>query len=245
MIFAEYQSHGSDLELPEFGQDRWNAEWNGYAAILADTFGQGRVLLSGPHPEFPSEGGKYQKPRLIGAMVKWAFRDDAVLPHIIGRDDRMPVMRVESGLKAMSARVTADTVVSSLSIYVAEGDGRGMLGIYIGDGDGRPGVLLAAGAPIELSPGSGGRWYTTALRRRVRILRDSTVWLAWLFERPVALAMDSSANGGGLGSTRIESTGLGWRDLSDNSLPRVFPDKTLADNKIAAVYALGTSPEQP
>jgi glutamine amidotransferase-like uncharacterized protein len=41
--------------------------YENYAAILNDTYGSGRVLLSGPHPELDP-----QKPEMLAKMILWA-----------------------------------------------------------------------------------------------------------------------------------------------------------------------------
>lgn len=48
-------------------------EWRGKAAIIAGTYGQGRVILCGPHPETPWEGdiGEGCVPWLYPKMAAW------------------------------------------------------------------------------------------------------------------------------------------------------------------------------
>ncbi|HEX7468038.1 MAG TPA: BPL-N domain-containing protein, partial [Methanobacterium sp.] len=46
-----------------------NSFLDGYAAILDDTYGSGRIILSGPHPELDPA-----KPELVARMVAWVSK---------------------------------------------------------------------------------------------------------------------------------------------------------------------------
>jgi hypothetical protein len=236
-VFAIYENNGPDLEDPEHGGNRWNPRWNSSAAILGDNFGEGRLILSGPHPEFPSENGKYQKPRLIGAMVKWAFRDDTSVPVIVGREDRLPGRMTASTLMAMSNRITVDTSLSGISIYVERASGRGILGVYADNGKGRPGRLLATTGPFRLDSGEG--WRSLSLKSDLHLEEGRTVWLAWMFENETVLAIDDAGRGGDLGDTRIRTSQHWWRSTWRDELPLHFPASGETMKKITAVFAFG------
>ena len=46
-----------------------NTGYQNYAAIIGDTYGSGRVILSGPHPELSPEN-----PQLLTNMVLWVTK---------------------------------------------------------------------------------------------------------------------------------------------------------------------------
>ncbi len=235
-IFAVYADNESDLENPDYGEDRWNPEWDDSAAILGDQFGEGRLILSGPHPEFPSEGGKFQKPRLIGAMVKWAYRDDSDLPFVIGREDRLPNDLMSTKLSAMSTLVTAASRITSMSVFIRKGSGRGILGVY-SSLDGKPKMLLAQS---KLFPITGeGEWHDVQLVNPITVASGSRIWLAWIFDSPVALSSDTTKNAGDLGGSRIALGSLRWSGAKIPSLPRIFPSEGPLSQVIVALYALG------
>ncbi len=237
-VFAVYGGNGADAENPGHGQDRWNPEWNLSAAILGDTFGRGRLVLSGPHPEFPSEDGKFQKPRMLGAMVKWAAGDDSPVPFVIGREDRLPARKHSSGLSALSTVVTADCVIEELHIYIAGGEGRGVLGIY-GDNDrGRPGALLASVEPFEIEEVNG--WYRLPLKEPLAVSKSTTLWLAWMFDRGAFLPADQGQHAGALGSSRMMISTYRWPEGEEYALPAAFPEEAAADYRITGIYATGT-----
>ena len=237
-VFAIYSGNGPDLEDVGHGGDLWQGEWNGGAALLGDTFWKGRVMLSSPHPEFPSEQGKYRKARMIGAMVKWAFQDNRSVPYILGRDDKLSTFRTFADLTAMSSLVTADSSIGKISVFLEEGTVKGRLGIYSGGMEDRPGKLLAQTGEVVLS--GAGEWQTVDLREEVRVKKDSTVWLAWVFDGPVSLAVDTDANVGNLGGTLLRSSFLGWNDMSEEELPAFFPVRGENINMLVGIHALGS-----
>ncbi len=233
-IFAVYADNEEDPENPAYGKDLWNPAWDGAAAILGDQFGEGRLILSGPHPEFPSEAGKFQKPRLIGAMVKWAHRDDSELPFVIGREDKLPRELVTSRLAAMSTLVTAASQLGTMSIYIKEGAGRGVLGVY-SSRNGKPDRLLSQSSPFPLTGKSG--WRDVKLLDPITISSGTGIWLAWMFDSPVALAADTKKNSGDLGGSSIVLSSSQWTKKA--SMPRVFPSGSSILQEIVALYALG------
>ena len=237
-VFAEYAGNGSDPEDAGHGGDLWQVEWDGGGAMLGDTFGRGRVMLSSPHPEFPSEQGKYRKARMIGAMVKWAFQDNHSVPYILGRDDTLSTYRSFSDLSAMSCRVTADSLIRSISLYLDGGSAKGRLGIYSGGPEDRPGRLLAQTGEVAFSGGSD--WLSVDLQEELPVGKDSTVWLAWVFDSPVNLTVDSDENTGNLGGTLLRSSTLGWDSVSEEGLPAFFPVQGESRNVIVGINALGS-----
>jgi glutamine amidotransferase-like uncharacterized protein len=235
-IFAIYAENEQDPEQPAYGEDLWNPAWDGAAAILGDQFGEGRLILSGPHPEFPSEEGKFQKPRLIGAMVKWAHRDDSELPFVVGREDKLPGELVTTRLSAMSTLVTAASRISSMSVFIRKGRGRGVLGIY-SNRDGKPERLLTHSSPFSLAGKPG--WYDVQLLSPITAAPGTRIWLAWMFDGPVALASDTKKNAGDLGGSRIVLSSDRWSMTASSVMPRIFPSGDSDLQEIVALYALG------
>jgi glutamine amidotransferase-like uncharacterized protein len=235
-VFALYTGNGLDLEEPDQGNDIWNPDWDGAAAIIGDLYGKGRLILSGPHPEFPSKEGKFQKPRLIGAMVKWAYRDDSFIPFVIGREDRLPNSLMTTSLAAMSALVTASSEISSMKIYIRRGTARGILGVYSDDG-GRPKTLLAQSEPFPVSRKAG--WHEVRLKRPIEVDSGSILWLAWLFDGSVVLSSDGTEHAGDLGGSRIAASSFCWTGLKNSSLPRLFPLNSSFSHEIVALNAKG------
>ncbi len=235
-IFAVYAENESDVENPDNGEDRWNPQWDDSAAILGDQFGEGRLILSGPHPEFPSEEGKFQKPRLVGAMAKWAYRDDSDLPFVIGREDRLPKELITTKLSAMSTLVTAASRIASMSVFIKRGSGRGILGVY-SSLDGKPKMLLAQSKPFPVT--GKDEWHDVHLMNPITVAPGTRIWLAWVFDSPVALSSDTSKNAGDLGGSRIALGSVRWSKAKIPSLPRIFPSEGLVSQEIVGLYALG------
>jgi gamma-glutamylcysteine synthetase len=50
-----------------------NTGYMNYPAIIGDTYGSGRVILSGPHPEMDPEN-----PQLLTNMVLWLLKDKII-----------------------------------------------------------------------------------------------------------------------------------------------------------------------
>jgi len=64
---AMYKTDGSNDPLAVYTDNKTG--YQNYAAIATDTYGSGRVVLSGPHPELSP-----QKPEMLACMILWAFK---------------------------------------------------------------------------------------------------------------------------------------------------------------------------
>jgi len=65
---AMYETDGFDDSLANYAGDETG--YQGYSAIMGDTYGSGRVVLSGPHPELNP-----QKPEMLANMVLWTSKN--------------------------------------------------------------------------------------------------------------------------------------------------------------------------
>lgn len=65
---AMYETDGSDDTIAEYTGNETG--YQNYAAIVNDTYGSGRVILSGPHPELNP-----QNPEMLVRMILWASKD--------------------------------------------------------------------------------------------------------------------------------------------------------------------------
>lgn len=82
---AMYETYGSNVTLAEYKDNE--TDYQDYAAIVNDTYGSGRVILSGPHPELNLQkskifvGGKIkdfpqpQNPEMLVRMILWAAKE--------------------------------------------------------------------------------------------------------------------------------------------------------------------------
>jgi hypothetical protein len=234
-IFAEYSGNQQDLEIRSHGKGLWSSQWAGQAAILGDYYGLGRVVLSGPHPEHPLGSGLYQKPRLIGGMVKWASRDDSPVPTVLGREDILAAETTTPGLSAVSCDVTSPTRVASVNLFVREGEGRGILGLYRSGKDGKPTELLSQTPAFDLHPG----WQRGMLTEEIEIGASTTVWLAWILEKPVILAADYPKYSRDLGDASARFSWLEWGSLVNEELPALFPSEGQGISLLVSIHALG------
>lgn len=64
---AMYRTDGSSDSLAEYTSNETG--YQNYAAIVGDTYGSGRVVLSGPHPELSPT-----KPEMLTRMILWAAK---------------------------------------------------------------------------------------------------------------------------------------------------------------------------
>lgn len=64
---AMYRTDGSDDSLAKYADNETG--YQNYTAIARDTYGSGRVVLSGPHPELNP-----QKPEMLVRMILWAAK---------------------------------------------------------------------------------------------------------------------------------------------------------------------------
>ncbi|WP_424354508.1 BPL-N domain-containing protein [Methanobacterium sp. MBAC-LM] len=64
---AMYKTDGSNDSLAMYASNETG--YQNYAAIAADTYGSGRVVLSGPHPELSPT-----KPEMLASMILWAAK---------------------------------------------------------------------------------------------------------------------------------------------------------------------------
>ncbi len=162
IIFATYFNNSLDRESFEFGASRWKESFDNRIAILGQNFGQGRVILSGPHPEESSKSNSLQKARLLGAMIKWAYQDDTPITFSIGRNDILTEDDMSKNLRAMSGIVSADSLISNINIYIKEGTGRVIAGIYNSNEFMLPGDLLVQSEPLSINSSEPG-WLTVPL----------------------------------------------------------------------------------
>ena len=208
------------------------------AAIIGDYFGDGRIILSGPHPEISSTNNIYKKYRILANMIKWAYKDDTDVSYVLGREDALREYTYSSKLNAMSVFVEKDTYISKLSIYLHNAGGSAALGIYASNENGLPGKLLKQ---VIFSAFSNGGWCTKELNEELFVERNTTIWLAWIVEEPYTLCLtDYPENEGDVGDTSIISTDVCWSDLESSLLPKAFPQSGTVENRIASIYALGS-----
>lgn len=64
---AMYETDGSNDTMAEYTDNETG--YQNYAAIVNDTYGSGRVILSGPHPELSP-----QNPEMLVRMILWASK---------------------------------------------------------------------------------------------------------------------------------------------------------------------------
>ncbi len=237
-IFAYYDDNSLDLEMEPHGIDRWLESYNKEAAIIGDYFGEGRIVLSGPHPEISSANNIYKKHRVLANMVKWVYKDDTDVSYVLGREDTLREYTYSSKLNAMSVFVEKDTNISKLSIYLHNAKGSTTLGVYASNEDGLPGKLLTQ---VSFSAFSNGGWCSKELNEELFVEQNTTIWLAWIVEEPYTLYLtDYPQNEGDIGDTIIISTEVHWSDLESALLPEAFPPNGTVENKIASIYALGS-----
>jgi hypothetical protein len=230
-VLAVFAGNGPDPERQEHGDDLWNANWNGQAAILSDVFGRGRVMLCAPHPEHPREDARYQKSRLIGNMVRWAYGAPATDVVAIGREEILPRTRVTAGVEALSAHIATAMQLETLRMHLRSDRGRGTLGVY-SDEDGKPGRLLASTDPFVLLPDGG--WIERPLRRPLDLSAGDTVWLAWRYEESVRIAVDLPEYPSDAGATRV-AVAEGW---DGEGLPAAFPPDHRLGRELVSVAGL-------
>lgn len=64
---AMYKTDGSNDSMAGYADNKTG--YQNYGAIMSDTYGSGRVILSGPHPELNP-----QKPEMLVRMILWASK---------------------------------------------------------------------------------------------------------------------------------------------------------------------------
>ncbi len=237
-IFAYYDDNSLDLEWELHGIDRWLESYNKNAAIIGDYFGDGRLILSGPHPEISSGNNIYQKYRMVANMIKWVYKDDSNVTYVIGREDVLEEYTNSENLNAMSVYIEKDTYISNLNIYLHNAHGNAALGIYSDNEDGLPGELLTQ---VSFSAFSNGGWCTKPLNEELFVEGNTKIWLAWISENKDTLYLtDYPSNNGDVGDTVVVSTELEWNKLESGLLPSLFPADLIPENRIVSIFALGS-----
>jgi glutamine amidotransferase-like uncharacterized protein len=237
-ILATFGGNQEDLENPAHGKDLWRTDWEGGGAIIGDFFGKGRVLLCSPHPEHPRGTARYQSPRLVGNMVRWAFRQSNAPAIAVGRDVVFPETRTVGGLEAVSTVVATDVRLEELSVYVRHGRGPGLLGLY-SDEEGAPGELLAQSGTLLLRPEGG--WVTGSLENPVAVPAGRTIWLAWQFQETVSIAAEKPRYGGDTGDSTLLLSSASWT----GALPQHFPKDAFAESALVSALAVVVNTREP
>jgi hypothetical protein len=128
-------------------------------------------------------------------------------------------------------------VIEEMHIYIAGGEGRGILGIYENSVENRPGKLIATGEPFEID--EVNEWYHLRLNEPLHVSAGTTLWLAWMFDRGVFLPSDGRERRGELGSSRMVISTYRWTDPPQDALPHLFPRDAALDFRITTIYAAG------
>lgn len=235
MIFAYYENNEEDPELELHGIETWLPSYNKKAAIIGDYFGDGRIILSAPHPEISSFNSIYKKFRILANMIKWAYKDDSLVPYVIGREDVLKKLTNADKLTAMSVLIEKDTFIKSLNIYLYNAHTDFILGIYSDNEEHKPGELITE---IRFSAFANSGWCTRNLQEEIFFEQGSRIWLTWISESSEALYLsDSPFYNGDSGNTIIVNTDYSWPE--SGKLPPMFPEILNKEKEIASVYALG------
>jgi hypothetical protein len=235
IVFAHYYNNSLDREPYTHGSNRWKVNFDGMPAIIGLNFGAGRVILAGPHPEDNSKSKSFLRAEMLGAMIKWAGRDDTSIIFTVGRKEILPEADMSDKLRAMSSIVSADCTISGINIYIEQGSGGVIAGIYGSNEYDRPGELLTQSNACLINIENPG-WIHIPLNNEISLKKNSTVWLAWIFEEyPVITRTDLNLWEGDIGDTSVFKSSIKWEDLNTEKLPLIFPQDYKKEGIIVSI----------
>jgi hypothetical protein len=131
--------------------------------------------------------------------------------------------------RAMPVTFTEAGEINSISIYHNGGIGNLLIGVY-SDQNGQPSSLLTVTNSTTVNYNEG--WQTISLTNPLKVNSGQTIWLAWVFEKPVSVRYTTGTPG------RAQSSAT-W----SSGMPSTFGSYSTVGNKfsIYCTYIPGTS----
>jgi len=210
----------------------WKADWDTagggtkYKQSYVDYYGKGRVIVINAHPEIGRRAGYYWYPRWVGAGVVWASGHmNALSGYILGYDQgyysdgnfRRLSSSADYDMICQKEYISADGIISSISVLKSNGTGKLIVGIYTGDT--RPETCLVQSNPVSADGKTG--WQTVNLKKPYKVTKGETIWLAFMFQDTnhkyyYKRFVDKKGN---TFEKRVWASSAGWPDFKGNNLP--------------------------